>query len=105
VDTAAGVDAAASAAAASDAAPVLKRQRLATADDGYDGSGARWVWQAGRDRFEPFSAGVSRQIELAHAAGRQSVQIGGGRAVDLRQMRQFVVAEPWRTRTVRRELN
>ena len=38
-------------------------------------------------------------------ARQQIAQIGEGRAVDLRRMRQFVVAEPWRTRAVRRELN
>jgi hypothetical protein len=42
---------------------------------------------------------------LAPGARQQIVQVGGGRAVDLRQMRQLVVAEPWRTRAVRRELD
>ena len=70
----------------------------------------QWEWRAGRDRWQPFPAATC--VKLEEAAGRQlsgasggagHVDVGGGRAVNLLTMKQYVIAETWRTRDVRRQ--
>lgn len=63
----------------------------------------QWQWRASKDRWEPFPPAICSKLEKAmsdHNSGH--VEVGGGRAVNLISMKQYVVAQKWRTRDVRR---
>lgn len=75
-------------------------------------AGATWAWANDRGGITAYSSEVCLSLEAAHAAlgspaargddGSQTVDVGGGRHVDLRKMVQVVTATPSRRRRVQR---
>eukprot|EP01052_Picozoa_sp_SAG31_P000451 SAG31_NODE_13_length_37961_cov_21.751307_30_plen_179_part_00 len=88
-----------------------KMQQATTHKSMECGNIVQWQWRASKDRWEPFPLAICSKLEKAmrgHNDGRglsEHVEVGGGRAVNLLTMKQYVVAEKWRTRDVRRSLH